>query len=116
MICVYLCSSVVSLSAGYADELFRRSRSGGDPAGAVLVQRAKAPRPRQLAQLLLAFALVDRGAQPLVHFEELVDPGAAAVARLAAGRAAHRVPLPVRVLPPAFRAEPAQEPLREYPE
>ncbi len=66
-----------------------------------------------LAQLLLRRPVVDEAPQALVHGEHLVDAGAAAVAGLVAGGAAHRcIGGSVRLA--ALRAEPAHQALRDH--
>src|SRR3954468_7300155 len=99
------------LFARYAHELFEARHAPGGPARAVLAQGAHAVRKRVLAQLALRRAVVDEPAQALVDGQHLVDAGAAAIARLVAGRAARgRVDRSIRLA--AFRAEPAHEALR----
>src|SRR5690348_7883919 len=90
--------------ARHAQELFARCDAGGDPALAVLGERAEAARARELGEPLLALALMDRRAHRLVDLQELVDAGAAVVAGVQTFRAAGAV---------AVGAELAKQPLCE---
>src|SRR5688572_5292520 len=90
--------------ARYAQHFLFGGDAGAHPAHAVLVQRAKAVRGRELAQPLLAFARMDRRAQGLVDLEKLVDACPAVVTGLRAFRAARA---------PTIDAELAHQPLRQ---
>src|SRR5205823_4869766 len=87
-----------------AQQLFGRGDAGLDPAPPVVGERAEAALHGELAQAMLALARVHGGAQGLVDLEQLVDAGAAVIARLQALRAAGAF---------AIRAELAHQPLGE---
>src|SRR5690606_12192314 len=75
-----------------AQDFLERGHALGHPALCVLVQAAHALASRGVAQGALAAIRVDQIAQRIIQHEQFVDTGAAAVAGMAAGRAALRVP------------------------
>src|SRR5690606_15004336 len=91
-----------------AQDFLGRGGARLDPALAVVAQRAHAPAQGLGAQGLFVAPLVDQAPHVLVHGEQLVDAGAAAIASVIARRAAYRTVdhAPVRqgIRPAAFVA------------
>src|SRR5438045_101614 len=103
----------MSLFPRHAHQLFQAGDALRHPSGAVFPQRAHAVCRRVVAQLLLRTTAVDQRAQAVIDGEHFVNSGAAAVASLVAGGAAHGGIGTFDRLP-AFRAKPANQALRDH--
>src|SRR5664279_5501205 len=80
--------SFVTSIPRHTNHFFQRSGAGDNPAQTIVAQIEHTSLHCVVAQMLFAFARVDHAAQDVVHLEQFVNTGAAAIAGLVAFGAA----------------------------